>query len=298
MTPSGAGNRACRLVCRGIGGPENPKREIIEDTNKEKDMTDILKKLAVVAATLVAMIFAAGASQAATVKVGVAAEPYPPFTVPDASGKWSGWEIEIMEAICKEAKLDCVVTPTSWDGIIPALTSKKIDMIVASMSITAERMKSIDFSDKYYNTPTVIVGTKRMKFDATPEGLKGKVLAVQVSTIHQAYAKKYFKGAEIKQYQTQDEANQDLVSGRVDATQADSLALEAFLKTDQGKACCEVKGTVADDPTILGSGVGVGIRKGESELKSKINAAIAAIRANGTYARISKKYFKFDIYGK
>lgn len=247
-----------------------------------------------------AVVLGAGAMGAAAqeVKVGFAAEPYPPFTSPDASGKWVGWEVEFMEAICTEAKLTCVITPVAWDGIIPALTSKKIDMIIGSMSITEERLKTIDFSDKYYNTPTGVIGPKSEKFEATPEGLAGKIIGVQVSTIHQDYATKYFgeKAAEIKEYQTQDEANQDLASGRVDAVQADAIALDAFLKSEPG-ACCDLKGNVKDDPAILGAGVGVGLRKGETELKDKINAAIKAIRANGTYDTFSKKYFDFDVYG-
>jgi polar amino acid transport system substrate-binding protein len=236
---------------------------------------------------------------AAPLKVGFAAEPYPPFASPDASGKWEGWEVEFMQAICKQAKLDCVITPVAWDGIIPALTSKKIDMIVGSMSITPERLKTIDFSDKYYNTPTGVMGPKSEKFDATPAGLKGKTIGVQVSTIHQEYATKYFggAGATVKEYQTQDEANNDLAAGRLDAVQADAIALDAFLKSDQGKQCCELKGNVKDDPAILGAGVGVGLRKGDTELKAKINAAIKAIRANGTYDAFSKKYFDFDVYG-
>ncbi|WP_244506707.1 MULTISPECIES: transporter substrate-binding domain-containing protein [unclassified Phyllobacterium] len=240
-----------------------------------------------------------GAASAEQVKVGIAAEPYPPFTSPDASGKWNGWEVDIINALCEQAKLDCVITPVAWDGIIPALTTKKIDMIASSMSITDERLKTIDFSDKYYNTPTVIMGAKGVEMQPTPEGLKGKIIGVQVSTVHQAYAKKYFAStaAEIKEYQTQDEANQDLAAGRIDATQADSLALETFVATDAGKACCEIKGKVADDLEILGPGVGVGLRKGDTELKDKINAAIKAIRSDGKYDEISKKYFNFDIYG-
>ena len=113
-------------------------------------------------------------------------------TSPDASGKWVGWEVDIVDAICEEAKLDCVMTPIAWDGLIPALKTKKIDAIMSSMSITAERKKTIDFSDKYYNTPTAIIGPKDQKFDATPEGLKGKIIGVQVSTVHAAYAKKHF----------------------------------------------------------------------------------------------------------
>jgi polar amino acid transport system substrate-binding protein len=117
-------------------------------------------------ATAVSVAAISGA-QAQDVKVGVAAEPYPPFTSPDASGNWVGWEVEFMEAICAEAKLNCVITPVAWDGIIPALTSGKIDMIVGSMSITEERLKTIDFSDKYYNTPTSIIGAKGDDFEAT-----------------------------------------------------------------------------------------------------------------------------------
>jgi polar amino acid transport system substrate-binding protein len=258
-------------------------------------MKSAVKTIALAAAIGLAAISGAAAQQ---VRVGFAAEPYPPFTSPDASGNWEGWEVDFMKAICAEAKLDCVVTPVAWDGIIPALTTNKIDMIIGSMSITAERQQTIDFSDKYYNSPPGILGAKDAKFDATPEGLAGKTLGVQVATIHQVYANKYFApgGTTIKEYQTQDEANNDLAAGRIDAVQADSIALTDFAKTEQG-ACCDLKGTVKDDPEILGLGVGVGLRKGETELKDKINAAIKAIRENGTYDTFSKKYFDFDIYG-
>lgn len=238
-------------------------------------------------------------ANAQQVRVGIAAEPYPPFTSPDASGNWEGWEIDFMNAICAEAQLDCVLTPVAWDGIIPALTTNRIDMIVGSMSITEERLRTIDFSDKYYNTPTVVIGLKDLDFDATPESLADKTIGVQSSTIHQVYATKHFgpNGTTIREYQTQDEANNDLAAGRLDAVQADSMALADFLETDAGKACCDLKGEVADDTDVLGLGVGVGLRKGDEELKGKINAAIAAILANGTYEEFSKKYFDFDIYG-
>ncbi|MBZ9768721.1 MULTISPECIES: transporter substrate-binding domain-containing protein [unclassified Mesorhizobium] len=259
-------------------------------------MKTVLKTFA--AALLLGVAAMGGVAKAEQVKIGVAAEPYPPFTSPDASGKWVGWEIDFVDAVCAEEKLDCVITPVAWDGIIPALTTKKIDAIVSSMSITDERKKTIDFSDKYYNTPTAIIGPKDQKFGATPDDLKGKVIGVQVSTVHAVYAKKHFTGAqEIKEYQTQDEANQDLAAGRIDAVQADSIALGEFLKSDQGKACCDLKGMVAPDDEVLGPGVGAGIRKEDTALKEKFNAGIKAIRANGKYDEISKKYFDFDIYG-
>lgn len=258
-------------------------------------MKNILKTAALALALTVAGAMAASAEQ---IKVGFSPEAYPPFYSADASGNWTGWEVEIVNAICAEAKLECELTPIPWDGLIPALTTKKIDTIMNSMSITEERKKSIDFSDKYYNTPTAVIGAKGQDFEATPEGLKDKIIGVQVSTIHAAYVKKHFtEAAEVKEYQTQDEANQDLAAGRIDATQADSIALDAFLKSEQGAACCDLKGYVADDLEILGPGVGAGVRKEDTELKEKINAAIKAIRENGKYDEITKKYFDFDIYG-
>lgn len=246
---------------------------------------------------LFALAMAAGMAQAEPVRIGIAAEPYPPFASLDASGEWNGWEVEIIKAVCTAAELDCEITPVAWDGIIPSLTGKQIDAIMASMSITEERQKTIDFSDKYYNTPTVIVADKSADIAPTPEGLAGKILGVQASTIHQAYAQEYFTdAAEIRVYQTQDEINQDLASGRIDATQADSIAMEDFVKSDAG-ACCEIKGAVADDPAILGQGVGAGVRKGDDELREKLNAGIQAIRDDGTYAEITEKYFSGDIYG-
>lgn len=253
-------------------------------------------KLAAAAAVLAAA--GMGMANAEPLKVGFSPEAYPPFYVADAAGNWTGWEVEIAKAICEEAKFECELVPIPWDGLIPALTTKKIDAIMNSMSITEERMKSIDFSDKYYNTPTAVIGPKGETFDATPEGLKGKIIGVQVSTVHADYVKKHFtEAAEVKEYQTQDEANQDLAAGRIDATQADSIALDAFLQSDQGKACCDLKGHVAEDLAILGPGVGAGLRKEDTATKERINAAIKAIRDNGKYDEITKKYFTFDIYG-
>lgn len=255
-----------------------------------------MKKLVLAA---VAALTLGTTAMADPLKIGVAAEPYPPFTSPDANGNWVGWEVDFMVAICKQAELDCVITPTAWDGIIPALTSGQIDVIMSSMSITEERKKTIDFSDKYYNTPAMVMVAADSTATPDAAGLTGKIIGVQVSTTHEAYTQKYFApvAAEVKTYQTQDEANQDLAAGRVDAVMADSIALQAFLDSDAGKACCKSAGMVKDDPEILGAGVGFGLRKGDP-LLPKLNAAIAAIRADGTYAEITKKYFAFDVYGE
>lgn len=254
-----------------------------------------MKKLLI---TVAAIAFGT-AALAEPIKVGIAAEPYPPFAAPDASGTFTGWEVDLINAVCAAAAMECVITPVAWDGIIPSLTGGQIDAIMASMSITDERMKTIDFSNKYYNTPTVIVAGKESGITPDAAGLTGKIIGVQVATVHEAYVQKHFASvaAEVKIYQTQDEANQDLVAGRIDATQADSIALGDFLKSEAATGCCASMGSVADDPEVLGLGVGVGLRKGDEELKAKFNAGIAAVIADGTYEKISAPYFASSIYG-
>lgn len=239
-----------------------------------------------------ALGLAAGAAAAEPIRIGIAAEPYPPFFVADASGQWTGWEIDIANALCAKMQAECEIVPTSWDGLIPELTGGKIDAIMASMSITEDRRQVIDFSAPYYRTGAVLVGAKDAPDYTGPESLAGKVVGVQQSTIHQPYAEKYFPEAEIKVYQTQDEANNDLASGRIDYTQADVLAMTDFVASEAGAACCRIVGEVADDPAILGEGIGVGLRKGDDALKAKFDEAIAAINADGTFDEITGRYFE------
>lgn len=249
-------------------------------------------------AAFTAAVLGAGAASADPVKIGIAAEPYPPFASVDSAGTWNGWEVDIITAVCAVEKMDCVITPVAWDGIIPSLTGGTIDAIMASMSITEDRMKTIDFTDPYYDTPTVIAADKSSDIEPNAASLKGKIIGVQASTVHQAYVNAHFSDAgEIRVYQTQDEANQDLVAGRIDATQADSIALADFVASDGG-SCCEIKGSVPDDKAILGLGVGAGVRKGDDALREQLNAGIKTILDNGTHAEITAKYFKTSIYKK
>jgi len=245
------------------------------------------------AATALAAGFTTAAS--AEIRLGLDSSNYEPFYSRSADGEWTGWEIEIGDALCAAMEEDCVWVPIAWDGIIPALTAKKIDAIFGSMSITDERKKTINFSDKYYNTPAALIAPKNMSISSV-EDLKGKKIGVQVSSTHSNYAEKYLSdGAEVKIYQDFNDHNQDLFAGRVDAVVADSLALAPFLESAEG-ACCEIK-LELNDEEVFGIGVGAGIRKEDVELLAKVNAAIAKIRADGTYDEIAKKYFNFDIYG-
>lgn len=228
----------------------------------------------------------------------VAAEAaYPPFSELGPDGQLKGFDIDIALAVCERLKTRCQFVQTEFDALIPALRARKFDIIVASMSITPERRKVVDFSDKYYNTPARVVARADADFDGTPAGLQGKTLGVQRTTIHDRYASTMLKGVKIVRYAKQDEIFLDLIAGRLDATLADSVALEqGFLKTRAGQGFA-FKGPVYDDPDFFGVGAGIAMRKGDNTLRDAINGALAALRADGSYEKLNDKYFSFDIYG-
>jgi arginine/ornithine transport system substrate-binding protein len=222
---------------------------------------------------------------------------YAPFSVLGADGRIKGFDIDIANALCERMKVQCVQVQSEFDAMIPGLRAKKFDAIVASMSITAERRKAVDFSENYYNTPARLLARADAKLDPTPEGLKGKRVGVQRTTIHDRYATATFKGAEIVRYTKQDEVFLDLVSGRIDASLVDSVAADiGFLKTGAGKGFA-LRGPNFDDPAYFGFGAGIAVRKGDAVLQAALNAALAALRADGSYKKINDRYFSFDAYG-
>ncbi len=238
-------------------------------------------KFIVVAAA--GIIFASTAM--ADLRIGITAEPYPPFSAKDAAGKWVGWEIDVMNAVCAKLKEKCEIVETAWDGIIPALTSKKIDVIMASMAITDERKKTIAFSTPYYSASVVMIAAKGHTGDLT-----GKVIGTQTSSIHARYVEKHYPDNERKSYATLDEATADLSAGRIDVVQAELSALQAFLETDAGKACCTMIGKVPPDPEVLGQGVGAGIRHDDEALKKRFDTALADLAAGGEFKTITASY--------
>ncbi len=254
-----------------------------------------MKKIISVLCILSALCFSVNTLAGDKIKLGTEGA-YAPFNSIDAKGKLVGFDIEIGEALCAAMEAECEWVTSDWDGIIPALLAKKFDAIIASMSITEERKQKIAFTQKYYTSPVKFARMKGSSFEITPDKLKGKYIAVQSSTVTENFVRATFPKAKIKAYKSQEEANLDFLAGRVDVIAADSFVLYDFLDSKQGKQA-EAVGPDFDDVKYLGEGIGIGVRKGNSELVNKLNAAIKKIREDGTYQKINNKYFKFDVYG-
>ena len=258
-----------------------------------------MKRFVTALATAAALAVAAGLSPASAgekLRVGVEGA-YPPFSWKEADGSLKGFDIDIAMALCEKMGRECELVEQDWDGIIPALLAKKYDAIVASMSITEERKKRVDFTGKYYNTPAKFVAAKDAGFEATAEGLKGKTVGVQRGTTHQCYMEKIFPDVELKLYGTQEEVFLDLAAGRIDAQFSDSIqSMEGFLSKPEGKDYAFLGGDQFD-LECHGEGAGIAVRKGEDDLRVAFDKAIQDIRDDGTYAKINAKYFDFDIFG-
>lgn len=246
--------------------------------------------------TGVACVLLAGmsAAQAQPIRFAVAAEPYPPYTEKQANGEWKGFEVDLIHKLCTQMKAECEIKEVAWDGIIPSLLAKKIDVIFSSMSVTAEREKQIAFSKAYYDSAIAVVGPKGTTVSKYPDDLKGKVIGVQNSTVSASYLKAYYeKIADVKYYDTQDSANADLIAGRIDLMMADGTAMTEFVKTPDAKNLAFLS-TVPYDP-IFGKGVGAGLRKDDTELKAKLDQAIETLLASKDYDELSQQYFGINV---
>jgi polar amino acid transport system substrate-binding protein len=253
-------------------------------------MNWILKGIA--ALVLALGVLGAGASGAAEkLKIGTEGA-YPPFNLIDESGELKGFDVDIAKALCAKMQADCEFVKQDWDGIIPALLARKFDAIVASMSITDERKQSVAFTDKYYSNIIRWVGPTGQTVDTSEAGLKGKTIGAQRATVAGSYLEdKLGKVATIKLYDTQENANLDLVNGRLDLMFADGLVMYGWLKSDDGKNF-----QFYGEGLSLDDGIGIAVRKEDEALRGKLNDAIKAIRADGTYDKINAGYFPFSIY--
>jgi len=252
-------------------------------------------------------------AQAGSVKIGTEGA-YPPWNAKDESGKLIGFEVELANWLCIYMEADCTIVEQDWDGMIPGLIMRKYDAIMAGMSITDERMQVINFSQGYADEVAQLAVMKGSSLEGidTPSGinlslggssvksalktltgaLAGKTVCVQTATIHQNFLESGDVGSvTVRTYKTQDEVNLDLAAGRCDAALAAAVAFTDYAEKSG-------KPVVLTGPTFsggaFGNGVGVGIRKDDTDLLKAFNKAIDQARKSGKISELAIKWFGFD----
>ena len=250
-------------------------------------------------------------------KVRVATEgAYPPWNATAADGKLYGFDIDVINEVCRRMSLECEVIPQAWKGIIPGLTGGKYDLIIAGMQATPKRLEVIDFAGPYAKTPGSFAALKSSPLatfkssiedvslnDISPleqgviDGLRklltDKIIGVQTTTTHSNFLDTYFKDvATIRKYDSQENVLLDLKAGRIDAAEASLSYWVPLMKKAEGADIALFGPAWTGD--IFGLGNGVGVRKEDQDLKAIINEGLAQMRADGTIQKLAIQWFGFD----
>lgn len=267
---------------------------------------------------LAALLLGTGLAQAGQrTAITIASEgASPPWDYIDEKGALVGFDIDVGKELCTRMKIECTFMAQDWDGIIPGLLVKKYDAIMAGMSITEKRKRSIAFSKPYAVGPNQIVmrrnlglepgdvtaklnltdmdGAKKEVVAKLRESLTGKTLGVLRSSNSEAVVKELFGDiAEVRSYDSQENLKLDLVAQRVDGGLGDYFVWRDFIETPDGKDVGFFGPQLSGG--TWGPGVGIGLRKDDTDLIAAFDTALVASIKDGTISRIATKWFRMDI---
>ncbi|MFO1100105.1 MAG: transporter substrate-binding domain-containing protein [Xanthobacteraceae bacterium] len=220
---------------------------------------------------------------------------YPPFNYAAADGNPAGFNIELARMICEELKVDCTVQMRRFDTLIDTLNENKADAVIASIAVSPETRKRVDFSDPYYR-PVARFAAQRdaIKGPVTPENLEGKTIAVVAGTAHEAYLKALFTGAQVKSYPTAEEARSALQRREADLLFGNGFSLAFWLNGTESANCCAFAGGPFVESRFFGEGIGIAVKKGNDVLRQAINWALFRLWEKGKFADLWLKYFPIN----
>lgn len=260
--------------------------------------------------TLLAAAFAVltlGAPQGAsaeTLRVGMECT-YAPFNFRNADGDLDGYDVDVAKGVAEIIGADLEFVCQKWDGMIPALLANKFDLIIASMSITEKRLEKMDFSKPYRVSIGRLVGKKDAKLDLFDDGgnpiaanFAGVKVGLERASTYANWFEAKLPDAEVIYYDSSESLYLDLVNGRTDIIMTNPMkAYLKFLSKDDG-AGYEFVSPAIDEEEYFGVGVGIGLRKGNDELKVRLNDALKTLIQNGSLERYALKYFPFAIHNE
>jgi polar amino acid transport system substrate-binding protein len=227
----------------------------------------------------------------------VTTDSFPPFSFLDSDGRLAGFNVDLARAICDELAIRCTIQVREWDDTLNALREGKADAIIAGIAITAAAREELDFSDVYMRWPgRFVVRRDGGPVDLSPEGLKGKTLAVVARTAHEAYLAAFFPEVGRKLYPTPEAAREAVKSGEADAHFGDGMQLSFWLQSEAAENCCVFAGGPYLESRFFGEGLAIAVPLASQDLKQGINAALSALYEKGVFTELYLRYFPVGFY--
>jgi polar amino acid transport system substrate-binding protein len=217
---------------------------------------------------------------------------YPPFNFTGPDGNPAGFNVDLARLICDEIKVTCTIQMRRFDTLLDAIASNRGDAIIASLSVTPELRKRVDFSDLYYRTPARFVARRdAVSAVVRPEALDGKKVGVIAGSSHEAYLKAMFTGAELHTYPNDEALRQALKQNEVELIFGDAISLAFWINGADSENCCAFSGGPFIESRYFGEGVGIAVKKGNDVLRQALNWALFRIWEKGRYTDLWLRYF-------
>jgi cystine transport system substrate-binding protein len=220
-----------------------------------------------------------------TLRIGLEGT-YPPFNFQDKSGQLAGFEVDFAKALAKQLGLKPDFRPAPFAGLLGALESGRVDVVINQITITPDRQAKYDFSEPYTISGIQIIALRGKPAPTRPEELAGKKVGVGLGTNYEQWIRANVPTADVRTYDDDPTKYQDLKAGRIDAVLNDRLVAADFIKTSPEY--------IASGMPFAAQGAGVAMKK-DHGLKVVIDQAINALRADGQLSQISQTWFGMDV---
>ena len=220
---------------------------------------------------------------------------YPPFNFTGPDGNPAGFNVDLARLICDEIKVTCTIQMRRFDTLLDAIASNRGDAIIASLAVTPELRKRVDFSDLYYRTPARFVARRDAAVsEVRPETLEGKKVGVVAGSSHEAYLKAMFTDAELHPYPSDEALRQALRQNEVELIFGDAISLAFWINGTDSENCCAFSGGPFIESRYFGEGVGIAVKKGNDVLRQALNWALFRIWEKGRYTDLWLRYFSVN----